>query len=53
MYANIFVLENMDKNKGQQSDSKYKHHQYASKEGNKKWKGKEKKRIGNIHQFKD
>jgi hypothetical protein len=43
----------MGKNKGQPSGSKKKYHQDASKEGKKKWKGKDKKTTTTTHQFKD
>jgi hypothetical protein len=46
-------LENIGHKKGQPSGSKQKEHQDASKEGKKKWKGKDKKMTTTTHQCKD
>jgi hypothetical protein len=37
-------LENIGHKKGHPSGSRYKYHQHSSKEGKKKWKGKDKKK---------
>jgi len=47
-------MENIGHKKGNQSSSKLKEHQEASKERKKKWKaGEDKKRITIAHQCKD
>jgi hypothetical protein len=48
-YVQAKYLENMDKKKGKLGNSKKKYHQDASKKGNKKWKGKDKKRTTTTH----
>jgi hypothetical protein len=47
-------LEDIGQKKGQPSGSKKKEHEEASKEGKKKWKGGENKKMTtNAHQCKD
>ena len=52
-YVQEQYLENIGNKKGQPSGSKQKDHQVASKEGKKKWKGKEKKTISTAHKSTD
>jgi hypothetical protein len=42
-------LENIENKKGNPNGSKHKDHQYSSKEGNEKWKGKGKKKTIIAH----
>jgi hypothetical protein len=52
-YVQAKYLENTGDKKGKPSCSKWKEHQYASKEGKKKWKGKDKNMTPTAHQCKD
>jgi hypothetical protein len=48
-YVKAQYMEKIGHKKGYTSGSKYKFHQYASKEGKKKWTGKDKNKVATTH----